>query len=175
MFNVVLPLHVGFALPGINAKMPGYINYTVANLNTCVVADELVRSSPFMDDIQQSIDKPVVRFHWINIDVLSSMTNENLSGCTSVVNSWSIQVDGVSSNILIMASNTKRWKWRLLCGIHVQPRIGTGSILSGVVVSVLDNVTGCIEEVRVKFFIFDPFCFNFTSELTSQTSREWTE
>ena len=107
VFSKVSMLMMGFTLPVSNTVGSENFLHLVANFNLGLVADELGRSSPFMDLILKCVDKLSICLHWIHIGDQRLNTHKDLGNGNARVNGRSIRVNGISGNRLISPMNVK--------------------------------------------------------------------
>jgi len=110
----VLVLVMWLTLPIRDAVGSQDFFHLITYLHLCVVADELIRCSPFSYLILKCIDKLLISLHRIHIGYKGFCANKHLCNGGSGVNGRSIRVDGICCNGFIMPMHIQCWKRRLV-------------------------------------------------------------
>jgi hypothetical protein len=98
-FSWVPMLLKGFTLPVVYAEGSEDICHLVTNNGLTTVTDEFLGGSTLDDIIFQCADKLFVCLNAINISDLSVESNKDHSSSRTIINSWDIRIDNVTSYI----------------------------------------------------------------------------
>ena len=107
-------LLVRFALPTSDTVVAENIDDLVTDLNLCTIADEFGRSSPFADDILESVDELFIGLHSVDVGKHRLCSDENLGACISTIYCGCIRINRVGRYRFITSMDIESWKWRFI-------------------------------------------------------------
>ena len=103
-------LLIRLALPTSDAIVAKDVNDLVADFDLRTIADELGWSSPFTDDVFESVDELLVGLHSVDIGERRFSSDEYLSASVSTVYRRCIGINCVGRYRFVTSMNIESWK-----------------------------------------------------------------
>jgi hypothetical protein len=113
-FCRILVLLMRFTLPIVNAEGAKNISNLVTDNGLAAVTNQFHGGTTLDDVIFQCVDKLFVCLNAIDISDLGVSANKDNSSSGTIIDSWDIRVDNVTSNILLTAKYIKSWVRRFI-------------------------------------------------------------
>ena len=113
-FCRILVLLMRFTLPIINTEGAKDISNLMTDDGLAAVTNQFHGGTTLNDVVFQCVDKLFVCLNAIDVSDLGVSANKDNSSSGTIIDSWDIRVDNVTSNILLMAKYIKSWIRRFI-------------------------------------------------------------